>query len=271
MLKASRVGKAKLDASKSSQFLTSLLLVAPYAKNGIEIEVIGNLKTPYIDITMAVMEAFGVEVINSAYRHFHVLSGQQYKPRSYHIEPDASSASYFFAAAAITGGSITVKHLQPDSKQGDVQFVRVLEQMGCQVDVSENSITVRGPDQLRGIDVDMKDISDTALTLAAIAPFADSKVIIRNIEHTRWQETDRIHAMVTELRKLGVFVVEHQDGLEISPSPITPAAIDTYSDHRVAMAFSLIGLKVPGIRINDPDCVSKTFPDYFKVLNELYI
>ena len=154
--------------------------------------------------------------------------------------------------------------------QGDVQFVRILEQMGCQVTVSDVGITVTGPRQLKGIDVDMRTISDTALTLAAIAPFADSKVTIRNIEHTRWQETDRIHAMVAELRKLGVPVVEHQDGLEISPAPITPAAIDTYEDHRMAMAFALVGLKTSGIRINNPECVSKTFPNYFQVLERLY-
>ena len=263
-------GKTSLDASKSSQFLTSLLLIAPYADMGMEIEVIGDLKTPYIDITMAVMEAFGVKVSHKDYRYFHIAGGQQYQPRAYYIEPDASSASYFFAAAALTGGCVNVQHISTDSAQGDVQFVHVLEQMGCQISVSDAGITVHGPHRLKGIDVDMKDISDTALTLAAIAPFADSKVSIRNIEHTRWQETDRIHAMVTELRKLGMDVVEHQDGLEISPSSITPAAIDTYSDHRVAMAFSLIGLKVPGIRIKDPDCVSKTFPDYFEVLQELY-
>ncbi len=263
-------GKTKLDASKSSQFLTALLLVAPCAKNGMEIEVVGDLKTPYIDITMSVMEAFNAQVIHTGYQHFHIADGQQYQARTYHIEPDASSASYFFAAAALTGGCVTVKHLSTSSAQGDVQFIHKLEQMGCQVSASDAGISVRGPHQLKGIDVDMKDISDTALTLAAIAPFADSKVTIRNIEHTRWQETDRIHAMVIELRKLGVSVVEHQDGLEISPSPITPATIDTYDDHRVAMAFSLIGLKVPGIRINDPGCVSKTFPDYFEVLQKLY-
>ncbi len=262
--------KTTIDASKSSQFLTALLLVAPYAETGMEIEVIGDLKTPYIDITLAVMETFGVQVSHKDYRHFHIAGGQQYQPRAYYIEPDASSASYFFAAAALTGGCVTVQHISTDSVQGDVQFVHVLEQMGCQVSVSDAGITVQGPHRLKGIDVDMKDISDTALTLAAIAPFADSKVSIRNIEHTRWQETDRIHAMVTELQKLGVDVVEHRDGLEISPSSITPTAIDTYSDHRVAMAFSLIGLKVPGIQIKDPDCVSKTFPDYFEVLQELY-
>lgn len=264
-------GKTILDASKSSQFLTSLMLIAPYTEIGMEIEVIGDLKTPYIDITMAVMKAFGANVIHKNYTQFHISGGQQYQPCAYHIEPDASSASYFFAAAALTGGNVTVQHLTKDSAQGDVQFVNVLEQMGCLVSVSDAGITVKGPHQLKGIDVDMKDISDTALTLAAIAPFADSKVTIRNIEHTRWQETDRIHAMVTELRKLGVHVVEHQDGLEINPSQISPAAIDTYNDHRVAMAFSLVGLKVPGVHIKNPDCVSKTFPNYFEVLKLLYV
>ena len=264
-------GKTRLDVSKSSQFLTALLLVAPYAKNEMEIEVVGNREMPYIDITLAVMEAFGVQVINEGYKYFRIEGGQQYQPRVYHIEPDASNASYFFAAAALTGGRVTVQHLHLDSIQGDIRFVQILEQMGCQVTVSDAGITVTGPRQLKGIDVDMKAISDTSLTLAAIAPFADSKVTIRNIEHTRWQETDRIHAMVTELRKLGVPVVEHQDGLEISPAPITPAAIDTYQDHRVAMAFSLIGLKARGIRINDPECVSKTFPNYFDVLERLYV
>ena len=263
-------GKTRLDVRKSSQFLTALLLIAPYAKTCIEIEVIGNREMPYIDITLAVMAAFGAHVTNNGYKHFRIEGGQQYQPRVYNIEPDASNASYFFAAAAITGGRVTVQHLNMDSAQGDVQFVRTLEKMGCHVAVSDAGITVIGPKQLKGIDVDMRTISDTSLTLAAIAPFADSKVSIRNIEHTRWQETDRIHAMVTELRKLGVPVVEHRDGLEISPAPIKPAAIDTYEDHRVAMAFSLVGLKASGVRINDPECVSKTFPDYFQVLRELY-
>lgn len=263
-------GRTRLDVSKSSQFLTALLLIAPCAKNGMEIEVIGKREMPYIDITLAVMEAFGVQVSNQDYQYFRIEDGQHYQPRVYNIEPDASNASYFFAAAALTGGRVTVQHLHSDSAQGDVQFVRILEQMGCQVTFSDTGITVTGPRQLKGIDVDMRTISDTSLTLAAIAPFADSKVTIRNIEHTRWQETDRIHAMGTELRKLGVPVVEHRDGLEISPAAITPAAIDTYEDHRVAMAFSLIGLKVPGIQINNPECVAKTFPHYFEVLERLY-
>jgi 3-phosphoshikimate 1-carboxyvinyltransferase len=263
-------GRTRLDVSKSSQFLTALLLIAPCAKNDVEIEVIGDREMPYIDITLAVMEAFGVQVVSEGYKYFRIEGGQRYQPRIYNVEPDASNASYFFAVAALTGGRVTVQHLHLDSMQGDVQFVRILEQMGCQVTVSDMGITVTGPRQLKGVDVDMRGISDTALTLAAIAPFADSKVTIRNIEHTRWQETDRIHAMVTELRRLGVPVIEHQDGLEISPSSITPAAIDTYEDHRMAMAFSLVGLKARGIRINDPDCVSKTFPNYFQVFEELY-
>ena len=264
-------GRTRLDVSKSSQFLTALLLIAPCAKNDVEIEVVGDREMPYIDITLAVMAAFGVQVVSEGYKYFRIEGGQRYQPRVYNIEPDASNASYFFAAAALTGGRVTVQHLHLDSIQGDVQFVRILEQMGCQVAVSDMGITVTGPRQLKGVDVDMRGISDTALTLAAIAPFADSKVTIRNIEHTRWQETDRIHAMVTELRRLGVPVIEHQDGLEISPSSITPAAIDTYEDHRMAMAFSLVGLKARGIRINDPDCVSKTFPNYFEVLERLYV
>ena len=263
-------GKTRLDVSKSSQFLTALLLIAPYAKNGMEIEVLGDRTMPYIDITRSVMAAFGVQIISEDYKFFGIEGGQQYQPRVYAIEPDASNASYFFAAAALTGGRVTVQHLNLDSAQGDLEFVYILEQMGCQITVSGTGITVTGPRQLKGIDVDMRTISDTSLTLAAIAPFADGKVSIRNIEHTRWQETDRIHAMVTELRKLGVPVVEHRDGLEISPAPIKPAAIDTYEDHRVAMAFSLVGLKTSGVRINDPECVSKTFPDYFQVLRELY-
>ena len=263
-------GRTRLDVSKSSQFLTALLLIAPYAKNDVEVEVVGDREMPYIDITLSIMETFGVQIVSEGYKYFRIEGGQRYQPRIYNIEPDASNASYFFAAAAITGGRVTVQHLHLDSIQGDVQFVRILEQMGCQVTVSDSGITVTGPRQLKGVDVDMRAVSDTSLTLAAIAPFADSKVTIRNIEHTRWQETDRIHAMVTELRKLGVPVVEHQDGLEISPAPITPAAIDTYEDHRMAMAFSLVGLKASGIRINDPECVSKTFPNYFEVLQGLY-
>ncbi len=267
--KGFRGGKTRLDASKSSQFLTSLLLVAPYADNGLEIEIVSEFKTEYIDITMAVMQAFGVEVEHDEYQRFRVAGGQCYTPRAYAIEPDASNASYFFAAAALTGGRVRVADIAADSAQGDIHFVDVLEKMGCTVNRYARGVEVIGPDQLRGIDVDMKALSDTSLTLAAIAPFAKDPVRIRNIEHTRWQETDRIAAMVAQLRRLGVEVEEHQDGATIAPSTPKSSSIDTYKDHRVAMSFALVGLRVPGIHINDPGCVGKTFPTYFDVWDQI--
>lgn len=267
--KGFRGGKTRLDASKSSQFLTSLLLVAPYADDGLEIEMVGEFKTEYIDITMAVMQSFGIEVEHDKYRRFRVAGGQCYKPCTYAIEPDASNASYFFAAAAVSGGRVRVANIAADSAQGDIHFVDVLENMGCTVNRYAHGIEVIGPDQLRGIDVDMKAISDTSLTLAAIAPFAADPVRIRNIEHTRWQETDRIAAMVAQLQRLGVAVKEHRDGVTIAPSKPKSCTIDTYKDHRVAMSFALVGLRVPGICINDPGCVGKTFPTYFNVWDQI--
>ena len=267
--KGFRGGKTRLDASKSSQFLTSLLLVAPYADNGLEIEMVSEFKTEYIDITMAVMQAFGIEVEHDEYQRFRVAGSQCYTPRVYAIEPDASNASYFFAAAALTGGRVRVADIAADSAQGDIHFINVLEKMGCTVNRYASGVEVIGPEQLRGIDIDMKAISDTSLTLAAIAPFAKNPVRLRNIEHTRWQETDRIAAMVAQLRRLGVAVEEHRDGVTIAPSKPKSSSIDTYKDHRVAMSFALVGLRVPGIRINDPGCVGKTFPTYFDVWDQI--
>ena len=262
-------GRTRLDAGKSSQFLTSLMLAGPCTKEGLEIEMLSDLKTGYIDITMDVMRSFGAEVSHDNYRSFSIPGGQVYRARDYAVEPDASSASYFFAAAALTGGRIRVENLGVNSVQSDLGFVDVLERMGCQVDRCSTSIQVTGPATLGGVDVDMRALSDTSLTLAAIAPFAGAPVSIRNIEHTRWQETDRIDAIVTELRRLGVEVEERQDGLTVHPSRITPAAVHTYQDHRVAMSFALIGLKVAGVRILDPGCVSKTFPSYFSALESI--
>jgi 3-phosphoshikimate 1-carboxyvinyltransferase len=262
-------GKTQLNASKSSQFLTSLMLTGPYTTDGLEIEMVGDFKTQYIDITMAVMRAFGAQVEHDKYRVVRIAGGQRYQGQDYAIEPDASNASYFFAAAALCGGRVRIEDISIASMQGDIGFVDVLEKMGCNVVRGDDYIEVSGPDRLQGIDVDMREISDTSLTLAAIAPFAAGPVHIRNIEHTRWQETDRLKAMATELDRLGVDVTEHKDGVSINPSAIRPAAIDTYEDHRVAMAFALIGLKTPGIRINDPACVNKTFPTFFKTLETL--
>jgi 3-phosphoshikimate 1-carboxyvinyltransferase len=204
-----------------------------------------------------------------------VPSGQRYTAQTgYRIEPDASSASYFFAAAAVTGGTVRIPDLSPDALQGDVRFAtEVLAAMGCTVTHDAGGITVSGPPpgQLRGIDRDMSAISDTSLTLAAIAPFANSPTTVRNIAHSRRQECDRIEAACTELTRLGVSVEEHPDGYTIYPaSRFRPAVIETYHDHRVAMSFALIGLRIPGVTIHNPACVAKTFPDYWQRLARLY-
>jgi 3-phosphoshikimate 1-carboxyvinyltransferase len=251
-----------------------VLQVAAYAQQDVTVKVTGTVvSAPYIDITLKMMAQFGVETDNVDYRNYSIKSGQKYKAQRYIIEPDASNASYFFAAAAVTGGRVRIPHLSPNSLQGDAHFVDVLERMGCTVTRSADYLEVQGSDHLLGTDEDLNAMSDTAQTLAAIAPFAQAPVTIRNIEHIRHKETERIKAIVTELRKLNVRVDEFRDGVTIYPtalSDITPAAIDTYDDHRMAMAFSVIGLVVPGITINDPGCTRKTFPDFFDRFEKLY-
>ena len=263
-------GRAELSAARSSQFLSALLQVAPYAQTDVTIVLRGEvIAQPYVDMTVALMAQWGVQVGRDGYREFRVLAGQRYRAQRFAIEPDASSAHYFLAAAALTGGQVRVRGLTRSSPQGDVRFADLLARMGAHVAWQPDAIEVRGPAQLDGIDADMNAISDTAPTLAVLAPFASGPVHIRNVAHLRWQESDRLHAVATELARLGVRVDERPDGLSVWPSPITPAAVHTYDDHRIAMAFALIGLKVPGIRIEDPSCVAKTFPDYFERLEEL--
>lgn len=264
-------GKARMAGGTSSQYFTSILLAAPYARRDVEVEVIGDLVSkPYVDMTLAGMKDFGVEVWRDGYERFRVRAGQGYKGRVYDVEPDASNASYFFAAAALTGGRVRVMRLNLASAQGDVHFVDALERMGCRVEAGQDFIEVRGPERLRGIEVDMNAMPDLAQTLAALAPFAEGSTTIRNVGSMRIKETDRIAAAVTELRKLGVQAVELPDGLVIHPAErLLPATIDTYDDHRMAMSFALVGLKVEGVVINDPGCVSKTFPGYFEKLEEL--
>lgn len=256
-----------MAGDKSSQYFTGLLMAAPYAANGMTIKVDGELVSqPYIDITADVMSAFGVEAeIDEDYREFRVAPGQRYQGQVYEIEPDASNASYFFAAAAITGGEVRVEGLGVESLQGDLDFVYVLEQMGATIDVQDTYTMVRGPEggKLHGGDFDMTEISDTAQTLAAIAPFADSPVTIRGVAHNRIKETDRIANVAIELRKLGQEVEEFEDGMTITPRDVTPAEIETYDDHRMAMSFGVTGLRAPGVRILDPGCTAKTFPDYW--------
>ncbi len=262
-----------MAGDKSSQYFTGLLMAAPYAANGMTIRVDGELVSqPYIEITADVMAAFGVDAeIDEDYRQFQVSPGQRYVGQVFAVEPDASNASYFFAAAAITGGEVRVEGLGMESMQGDLDFVYVLEQMGAVIDVRDTETIVRGPADgvLHGGEFDMADISDTAQTLAAVAPFADSPVTIRGVAHNRIKETDRISAVATELRKLGQQVDEFEDGMTITPALITPAEIETYDDHRMAMSFGVTGLRAPGVRILDPGCTAKTFPGYWDTLLHL--
>jgi len=204
------------------------------------------------------------------YERFMIRQGRYQVRPSYAIESDASAASYFFAAPALLGGHVRVENISRHSLQGDIAFLQVLEQMGCTVSEASASIEVTGPAVLSGVDVDMRDIPDTAQTLAAIAPFAVGPTRIRGIASARVKETDRIAAMCAELKRLGVEVEEHADGLTIQPCPsLCPATVQTYNDHRMAMAFALVGLRAPGVEIENPGCVSKTFPAYFEVLGEL--
>jgi 3-phosphoshikimate 1-carboxyvinyltransferase len=264
-------GKTKIAGNISSQFLSALLLVAPYSKSPVEIEVTTELNSkPYVDMTIAIMQEFGVQVEREGHKRFIIKPASFFPLPSYSIESDASAASYFFAAPAICGGTVCVENISRNSKQGDIAFLDILGQMGCMVKEDNNSIEVTGTSSLKGIDVDMRDIPDTAQTLAAIAPFASSPTRIRGIASARVKETDRVHATCTELVRFGVRVEEHEDGMTIYPcDEIRPATIQTYNDHRMAMAFSLIGLRVDGVTIENPSCVSKTFPNFFEVLDSL--
>jgi 3-phosphoshikimate 1-carboxyvinyltransferase len=220
-------------------------------------------------MTLEVMQAFGVAVeADERLTRLAVPAPTVYRARQYSIEPDASAASYFWAAAAITGGEVTIEGLSGDSLQGDVAFVDCLERMGCEVRRRSDSITVLGR-PLHGIDVDMNAISDTVQTLAVVALLADGPTTIRNVGHIRHKETDRIAALAAELRKLGATVVERSDGLTIEPDALRPSAIDTYNDHRMAMSFAVAGLGIPGVRINNPACVEKTYPQFFADLAKL--
>lgn len=284
-------GKTNIAGNISSQFLSALLMIAPYAKSPIEIELTTELNSkPYVDMTLAIMQDFGVEIQRNVYQSFSVplttyqlpitapqspvsnlqFSNPQPSSSAYAIESDASAASYFFAAPAICGGTVCVENISRKSKQGDIAFLDVLKQMGCVIAETDDCLLVTGAADLRGIDVNMRDIPDTAQTLAAIAPFASSPTRIRGIASARMKETDRVHATCTELARLGVRVEEHEDGMTIHPvEKPRPAVIQTYNDHRMAMSFSLIGLRFPGVEIENPSCVSKTFPNFFEVLETL--
>ncbi len=265
-----RGGSVRIKGDQSSQFLSALLLAAPFASGETIIEIEGPLVSqPYIDMTVAMLRNLRYEIEEEDGRRFRVPpnQGRHFTGRE-DIEPDASAASYFFAAAAITGGRVTVQGLSSASLQGDVRFIDVLEQMGCRVDRTPNAISVEGS-ELHGVDVDMNAISDTVMTLGAVACFTQGPTTIRNVGHIRHKETDRLHALATELRRVGASVEERADGLTIAPGPLHGGEIETYNDHRMAMSLALVGLRVPGVVILNPGCVAKTYPEFFADLEKL--
>lgn len=260
-------GSVRLDAGTSSQFLTALLLAGPLMRNGLTVEVTDLVSQPYVAITTEMMRAFGVEVTQSG-RTYRVEPGT-YTARRYEIEPDASSASYFFGAAALLGESVTVPGLGVDALQGDLAFVDVLARMGAHVEKGATETTVSGTGRLNGITVNMRDISDTMPTLAAIAPFAEGPTRIVDVANTRVKECDRLDACATNLRAMGVRVETGPDWIEIQPATPHPTQIRCFDDHRIAMAFSVAGLRTPGMTLDNPGCVKKTFPTFHSTLGDV--
>lgn len=268
-------GHVTFERPPSSQYVSALLMVAPYARRDVYIEINGGLVSrPYVDMTLDVMRELGVEVVDSEdATRFIVPSSQRYRPGTYAVEPDASGATYLWAAAAITGGRVRVDGLTLASRQGDAAFVRILEQMGCGVQEGSDYLEVRGPaaGKLRAIDVDLNTMPDTVQTLAVVALFARGTTRVTNVANLRIKETDRLAALATELTKLGATVDTTADGITITPpdGPLRPATIATYDDHRMAMSFAVAGVVVDGLRIAEADCVSKSFPSFYEVLASL--
>jgi len=262
-----RGGAVCIDAAISSQFVSALLMPAPLWPRGLRLRVSGEAARPYIAMTLALMRRWGAEATASA-DEIIVAGGQHYAAQeSFNIEPDASGASYFAAAAALVGGSILLEGIRADSVQGDVEFFALLERMGARIEWRADGVSVTGSGaRLAGLDVAMDSMPDLVPTLAAIAPLCSSPTRIRGVGFIRHHESDRLHALASELRRLGAGVQEYDDGIRIEPAQISPAAIETYEDHRIAMAFAVTGLKAPGIRIRNPGCVAKTYPDFFSEL-----
>jgi 3-phosphoshikimate 1-carboxyvinyltransferase len=261
-------GTARVPGDVSSQFLSGLLLAGPRVPGGLRVELTTPLvSAPYVAMTAAVMEAFGAEARQEG--EAWIVPEGRYRARTYTIEPDASAASYFFAAAVLTGGRVTVPGLGRRSLQGDLAFVDVLERMGAVVERGDDRTTVAAGPRLAGVDVDLSELSDTAQTLAAVAVFADSPTRVRGIGFIRRKETDRLAAVVRELRRCGLEADETDDGFVVHPGTPRPAVVETYDDHRMAMSFALLGLRAPGIAIADPDCVAKTFPGFWDALEDL--
>ncbi|MFN3234824.1 MAG: 3-phosphoshikimate 1-carboxyvinyltransferase [Gammaproteobacteria bacterium] len=264
-------GLIHIDGDISSQFLSALLMVAPLMQTNTEITTSKLISKPYIHMTCEMMKSFGIDIYSDEnLQRFKIQTPQSYRAQNYTIEPDTSSASYFFAAAALCQSKITIKHIdRKKSLQGDTAFLDVLEKMGCIVSQTNDGVSVQGPKQLQGIDVDMGDISDTFMTLAAIAPFANSPTRITNIANTRLKESDRIAMMTKNLKTLGIDVDDGPDWISIQPSQPHAGIIDSANDHRIAMACSLVGLKTPGVIIDGAQCVGKTLPEFFELLGRV--
>ncbi|MBI5184995.1 MAG: 3-phosphoshikimate 1-carboxyvinyltransferase [Nitrospinae bacterium] len=262
-------GLIKLRGGLSSQYLSSLLLSLPAFGKEFTIEIEGKLTSAsYIDLTLDIMAGFGVSVERKGTSSFFIKGGQRYRAGRYRVPGDASSASYFFAAAAVTGGRVTVHGIQPDTPQGDIQFLSLLRQMGCEVENGEDSITVTGG-RLKGVQADMNLMPDAVQTAAVTAIFAEGETRITNVGNLRIKETDRLAALSRELKKLGAGVGEGADWLAVRPGSYHGARIETYNDHRMAMSFAVAGLKIPGVIIEDPDCVKKSFPNFFEVWEKM--
>ena len=261
-----------LNIDASSQFLSALLLSGVMCREGVTVHLTGTRSArAYVGITMKMMEEFGCQVCRLDENTYRVMRGQTYRGREYQIEPDVSAACYFYGLAAVTGSEVKVMHVHSATTQGDIKFIDVLEQMGCHVKEERDGVVVTGVKcgQLRGVHVDMSDFSDQTMTLAAVAPFADSETVIDGVGHIRGQESDRIHGIVTELARMGIRCEERPDGITVHAGEVRPAVVNTYEDHRMAMAFSLVGCRVKGIVIDNPGCCRKTFENYFELLTSL--
>lgn len=262
-------GQIHIDARISSQFVSSILLTAPYSKRPVSLHVKGKLSSmPYVDMSLHVMRAFGAEVNAIDMKNFQVSNQQKYIGNDFLVEADASAATYFLAAAAVTGGSVVITNFSAESLQGDARFLTLLSDMGCTVIKHDDSVEVKGG-RLLGIDVDMNQIPDCVPTLAVVAAFAEGPTSISNIEHLKFKETNRLRALAVELSKLGARVDVHDDGITIHPQPLRACTIETYNDHRIAMSFAIAGLRQEGIVITNPSCVAKSFPGFWDEFNKI--
>lgn len=265
-------GTATVSGTISSQFLSALLMAAPYARHDVILQVRDTLvSVPYVDLTLDIMASFGIQVAHEGYKRFVIQGGQTYQGRHYSIEGDASSATYFWGLAALLGQEMCVTNVPSTSVQGDLRFLQVLERMGCTISRGQ-ALRVCGPSHLQPLgDIDLNALPDAAMTVAVLAAFCKGTTRICNVANLRVKESDRLHALATELCKLGVTVVERPDGLHIDGDPATLQAADiaTYDDHRLAMCFGMAGARLPGIRIQEPSCVSKTYPGFWDDLEKV--